>query len=303
MGIVDEGILDVVEDFGKERKPVMGFSSSTGIVGLDRALGGKLPSGAIEIYGDASTGKTTLVNTIMAQAQANDFSVALCPSEYIDFPYMRKMGVDLNSLVLLTGNGGEAVLAGANSFLHAEKEFPCLLVIDSATGLRPEDDSPGNWKAMFYSFLNSATPKLGPRSCIVVTNQVRVRRSIDPRKMFVGAELDSTAKAIVDLFSARMMLERMDVMEDRYLMVVKIVASIFSVPSTAIYLPVIKGSGVNVPLDLLNVAIELGIIKKQGPWYEWRDHLLGPGTMAATTTLVAQPGLTDGILDDLEGGA
>jgi recombination protein RecA len=303
VGIADIGVLDVVEDFGKERKTVKGLSSSTGSVRLDRALGGKLPSGAIEIYGDASVGKTTLLNAIMAQAQATEFSVALCPSEYLDLPYMRTCGVDLNSLALITGNYGEDVLHGAHRFIEANKGFRCLLAIDSATGLRPEVDHPGCWKAMLCVFLETVLPELSDGSCIVMTNQVRMRKSIDPGRMFVGEVVDSTAKSVIDLFSARLELERQEVMIDRYEMAVKVVSSIFSVPSRVIYLPVVKGRGVHETLDLLRLAADLGVVEKAGSWYKWRECPLGQGEQAAAIALAEHQAIAVGVLDDIERGA
>jgi len=185
-----QDIYGVLGDLEKPRVTTASFSTSTGIVSLDAALGGRLPSGAVEIFGEASSGKTTLLFDIIAAAQRSGMLVALCPSEYLDIPYMRKFGVDLNSLILITGNYGEDVLEGALHFLHTHR-VPTLLALDSATGIRPEDDQPGMWMSMIDHFLSSALEALPNGSCVVMVNQVRMKRSIDPEVLRGwGSDLD-----------------------------------------------------------------------------------------------------------------
>jgi len=275
------------------------LSTSSGIVSLDAALGGKLPSGAIEIYGEASVGKTTLLYEIISTAQNNGWVAALCPSEYLDIPYMKVFGMDLNYLTLITGNTGEWVLEVALRFIENHQGYPpCILAIDSATGLRPKDDRPGQWNRMVWSFLDTALSLLGEGSCIVMTNQVRTRRSIQPDKFFVNGEVDSSSRRIVDSFSVRLELSRVDVKDTDYTMMTNIVSSIFSRPSSVIPLPVTKGEGVDTMMDLIRYGLELGVLTKSGAWI-WlgEEEPLGQGEANAANRLRATPMWAKRVLD------
>jgi recombination protein RecA len=245
----------------------VGRSTSTGVVSLDAALGGPLPSGAIEIYGESSSGKTTLLYEIIATAQKSGMQAALCPSEYLDIPYMKKIGVDLDGLILITGNCGEDALDGALSFLWAHRNTGVVLAVDSATSLRPERDGAGDWTFMLDEFLGRALDALGDKSCVVLVNQVRVKRSVDPAKFFVDGEVSSTAKKILDLFTLRLELSRNGSRDGEHEIEVNIVASTVSKPATVVYLPVVPGEGINTMKDLLQFGLALGVVTQAGAWY------------------------------------
>jgi len=305
MGITDEGLLDAVKDFHRDRTATLSYSTSTGIVSLDAALGGKLPTGAIEIYAEAGVGKTTLLYEIISTAQASGMAAALCPSEYLDIPYMRSFGVDLDNLILFTGNTGEHVLEAACKFIEDNRILarPCILAIDSATGLRPKKDEYGNWTGMLASFLEVVIPELGEGSCVVMTNQVRTKRSVHPDKFFVDGRVDSTARKVVGYFSTRLELTRIDVTENEYTMMVNVVANVYSHPSTILPLRVVKGHGVDTMLDLVRVAVEFGAIQQSGSWYMRGETSLGQGEHCAAELLRMNPELAKLVLDDVMEGA
>lgn len=305
MSIVDEGIDDVVKRWNSNRTPALAVSTSTGVVSLDGALGGGLPSGATEIYGPASSGKTSLLFEIIATAQRSGWVAALCPSEYLDIPYMRHLGVDLNSLVLLTGNTGEWILDGAIQFIETHEGLAngVLLAIDSATGLRPENDEFGNWNLMIDTFLAAALPALGASSAIVMTNQIRTRRSIRPDRFFVDGDTDSTARRILDRFSARLELGRSDVTDDRFSLWVNITASLLSRPGVVVQLPFLKGDGVDTMRDLLRVAVSGGVVEQLSSWFRFEGEVIGHGEDLAVEALEANRGLAKRILDRTIRGA
>jgi len=300
MGIVDEGIEDVVKAWGVKRSPALDFSTATGIVSLDREIGGALPAGAIEIYGPASAGKTSLLYEIVGTAQRAGLAAALCPTEYLDIPYMRVFDIDLNRLLLITGNYGEDVLAGACKFLELHQDVPCILAIDSATSMRPKEDEFGEWNLMVDTFLEVALPFLGRGSCIVMTNQIRTRRSIKPDKFFVDGDIDSAARKIIDRFSTRLELSRTEVTDHTFTMQVNVVANVYSRPASIISLPFVKGSGVDTLRDLIRVARDAGVIVQAGPWYMWGDESLGRGEGEATAILEMNPELARVILDEVQ---
>lgn len=253
---------------------------------MDAALEGPLPSGAIEIYGEAASGKTTLLYEIIATAQKSGMLAALCPSEYLDIPYMRQFGIDLNSLILITGNHGEDVLSGALDFFNMHSECPTILAVDSATSLRPKDDAPGNWMAMLDSFLTAALWGLGHGSCLVLVNQVRVKRSVDPTKFFVDGEVTTTARKILDLFALRLELRRGESRDGEHEMEVNVVTSAVSKPATVLRLPVVPGKGIDTLRDLLQFGLSLGVVMQAGAWYTIDDkYKLGCGLQEAVRQL------------------
>lgn len=305
MSIADPFIMDVVSGLVEERKTSMGLSTSTGIVSLDLALGGKLPSGAIEIFGESSAGKTTLLFETIAAAQKAGYLVALCPAEYLDIAYMKVFGIDLNMLILITGNSGEDVLSGGRLFLEDHKKRKCILAVDSATSLRPSNDVPGQWMSMINAFLTNALLELGTESAIILVNQIRTKRSVHPTHFFADGT-ESSARKVIDQFSARLELSRTVITEKEYTMLVNIMASTFSIPASMLSLPVVKGQGVDTMLDLLNCALERGLVEQSGAWYVIRGKVsastLGSGRVAAVETLQRFPELAEYLLSRITAG-
>jgi recombination protein RecA len=288
-------LCQISKEWGSPRRSSLSMSTSTGIIRLDAALGGRLPTGAVEIYGEASTGKTTLLYEIIATAQKSGMQVALCPTEYLDIPYMGVFGIDLDSLVLITGNSGEGVLGSALEFLDRPNS---LVALDSATNLRPSVDSPGRWIWMLDTFLEQALHKLHPGSCVVATNQVRTRRSINPDQFFVSGQADSTAKRVIGRFSTRLELSRGGDRPYGHTMSVNIVANTASKPSTVIELPVKRGAGVDTMRDLLMYGLDVGVVSKAAAWFYIGDkYRLGNGVDASVRLLEAVPEISGYLLD------
>lgn len=267
MSTLDPSIHGVLAGLSDKRAVEKNQSFSTGVVSLDQALGGRLPSGTTEVYGESSVGKTTLLYTMIAAAQREGGCVALCPSEYLDIPYMRLLGIDLTRLILITGNCGEDVLMAADDFLKEHRNRKCMLAFDSGTNLRPRIEAGGLWLEMWNRWLEILNESLGYGSSIVMVNQIRVKRSVHPNKFFAGGT-DSTAKKVIDQFSARIELDRAEVTETNYQMNVNIVASTFSIPASVFQLFVKKGWGIDVLRDLVEVAVLKGIIQVDGAWYK-----------------------------------
>lgn len=236
---------------------------ATGVVSLDYALGG-IPSGVIEIYGAESVGKTSLLIDIIRTAQGLGMETGLCPTEYFDTPYFEQQGVDLDSLLIFRGEYGEDVLEIAGDFITDSDNR--VLFMDSATGLRPEKDEFANWTLMMLSWLENVVSRMGLKSCIVMTNQVRVRRSVDPNRFFAGGT-DSTARRIAGIFDQRLELSRDEVSEDHFTLTVNIVANTLRPPARFVQLPFIKGRGIDVWRDLVRAAVVVGVLEKRGSWY------------------------------------
>lgn len=298
---------EVCEVFGELSQSIpvrQSLSTGTGITTLDLALGGKLPSGAIEIYGEASSGKTTILYEIIRQAQQGGLLVALCPTEYVDVPYMRKIGVDLNTLVFITGNYGEDVLQGALNFLNLHYNEPTLVAFDSATSLRPKIDDHREWLKMVDSFLEVALSGLHHASCIILINQVRSKKSIDPTKSFVEKEVETTAKRIVDTFSVRLALSAGSNRGGDKEIVVDIVSNVAAKPALVANLPLAQGGGIDRSMDLLRLCVRSGIVEQKGSFYHVRpDIRLGPGMDVASRQIEDSPDLFNQLLDLATGKA
>jgi recombination protein RecA len=254
------------------------ISFPTGVISLDVALGGGLLSGATEIFGAESSGKTTLLIEMIRSAQAYGHETALCPSEFLDLVYFRNLGVDLSKLIVIRGRGDD-VLAEAGRFLLSKGKR--ALFIDSATGLRPRDDQFGAWRHMLGSWISAVQPRISVDSALVMTNQVRVKRSIHPSKMFAGG-VDSTAQKIARMFDTRISLSRDEVTDTRYNLVIDIVSNVLRTPAKLLMVPVVKGRGIDVWRDIVKVASAVGVLELSGSWYSYGGDSIcqGEETMA-----------------------
>jgi recombination protein RecA len=273
----------------QEEKVTQAVACRTGVLSLDAALGGGFPSGAIEVFGEESVGKTTLIGHTIARAQDDEKDVILAPSEYLDLPYLKNLGVDLDKLLILTGSG-ERYLEAMLSLLSQKKNL--ILIVDSATAIRPEVDEYDNWVHMMHQWLRAALHFLGLDSCIILVNQVRAKRSIDREKFFAGGT-DSAARRIAGEFSTRIELIRENVKECSYEMLVHIVSNVLAAPARHLNLPVVKGAGIDVWLDVVRVASIVNVIETRGSWRYFGDTSLGQGEQQAVEYLALDPELSE----------
>ena len=277
----------VIQDLMAERKVEFEHSTRTGVLSLDLVLGGSLPSGPVEIYGDSGTGKTSLLYQTLAQAQRDNYVTALCQSEYLDVSYMKDLGIDLNHLCIITKNNAEAVFEAALVFLSNCTR--AVLAIDSATAFRPQDDSPGHWNELIESFLLRVSQVLDSQSCVLMINQVRVPPSLNlDRSKFFAGTTDSAARKIASHFATRLELSRTEVTDDRYSLVVNIVSNTLAPPGMIVELPFTKGQGVNRELDY----VRRWLTAKPGGWYEIDGEMIH-GEEAAAAKIRENP-------DDME---
>ena len=195
-------------------------------------------------------------------------------TEFFDAPYFVKNDVDLDDLLMIRSGKGDQVLEAAACLFDS---YPNLIyVIDSATGLRPPNDEYDNWMRMIADWMEDVSNRMDAGSCVVMINQVRAKRSIDPNKFFAGGT-DSVARKAAGMFSTRLELSRTALTENSYDMVVNVVANTLKAPSKIFPLPVVKGKGVDVCRDLVRVAAATGVIEQRGSWYSWSGDNLGQG--------------------------
>jgi len=152
---------------------------------------------------------------------------------------------------------------------------------------------------MLDVFLEHNIPRLGSASCMVLVDQVRVKRSIDPRKFFVDGVVDSTAKRIIDRFSLRMELRRGVDREDSHEMEVNIVESTVSKPAIVTRIPMRKGEGIDTMKDLLTFAVDMGAVTMAGSWFKFGGELMECGIEKTVALLERDHALAQQLLDQL----
>jgi recombination protein RecA len=268
-----------------ERTPRLAIATQTGVISIDMEIGGGLPAGLIELFGDESVGKTALLGQTIAFAQQTGLETMLLASELFDHDYYKRLGVDLTRLVLVPGGTDDP----EEVMLQFLVDHPrSLLGIDSITALRFEDEQPGEWNECMFGMLQRLKEQTTARSCVVVVSQVRARRSADHRRAFAGGT-ESASRRLTDLFSLRLELSRQEVTDKHYSMLVNVVRNTLAQPASLIEVPAEKGAGIDVNLDLIRVARKLGLIERRGPQYYFKEFYLGIGERGAADTLVYDP--------------
>lgn len=289
--------------YNQERAVKAAVGTRTGIPRLDLALYGGLPSGVTEIFGPQSVGKTALLGAILAGAQQQGKSTALVATEDLDSEYWQALGVDLHKLLIFQTEDARDIADLSANFL---REPHSVLGIDSISALRiMEEDDIGpledyiKWKDMVLDLLKQVNEKVSIHSALVVTSQVRARKSVDPAKTFAGGT-ESASRGVLEEFQTRLELSRRDVQDKQYTMVVNVIANVFGPPAKLIELPVVKGTGVDLDLDLIELAVEFGLIEKKGSWYFIIDKFYH-GAYAAAEALKERPWMRKLLLNDRNG--
>jgi hypothetical protein len=271
-------------DLSQDIRPSISYA--TAIPSLDLALGGGIPSGIIEVYGVESVGKSTLLMELIRSAQGQKMQVGICTTEFFDWKRGKNLGINWVEVLHFRGMD-ERVLSVLGEFLMEDNR---ALFIDSMSGLRPEDDSPGNWYRMVLAWFEDIGGRLGTDSSVVITNQVRTRRSVDPKKFFAGGT-DSTSYKAASYFDVRLELSREDVTEETYNLIVNVVANLYNSPCQIVSLPVIKKIGIDVWKDVVRIASSKGVLESRAGRYYRQDVCLAHGEDAMSKLLEA-----DGLL-------
>jgi recombination protein RecA len=266
-------MVDVVgAKFAQDRKVASAIALKSRIPRLDMALYGGFAPGVAEIFGPESSGKTALLGALLAAAQQQGKETALCATEDRDVEYWAALGVDTDDLLFIEAEDSNDLADMLVDFVSGDNR---VLGLDSITALRSlsDGDSPStnyehymDWLGVVTDILDDVNNKAPPSSVMVLTSQVRARKSANHAKAFAGGT-ETASRRIVDRFSVRLELSRDHVSETEYTMVLNIISNILGPPAKFINLPAIKGRGVNHRLDALRVAAELNLIEKKGPWY------------------------------------
>jgi len=292
---MEQAISQIERQFGRgsimkmgEEKVVDIPAISTGSLALDLALGiGGVPRGrVIEIFGPEASGKTTLALHIAAEAQAKGGMVAFIDAEHaLDVGYARKLGVDVDSLLVSQPDTGEQALDIAEILVRSGAID--MLSIDSVAALVPraeiEGDMGDQHMGLQARLMSQALRKLTATisksmTCVVFINQIRMKIGVmfgNPETTTGGNALKFYASQRLDIRRIGAIKEGVDIIGNRTR--VKVVKNKIAPPFKDAEFDIIYGHGISKEGDILDLGVSLEVVEKSGAWYSFEGERIGQG--------------------------
>ncbi|WMT85702.1 recombinase RecA [Pelagibacterium sp. 26DY04] len=322
--VVDGGSMDknkaleaalgqIERNFGKgsimrlgENTSVNVESISTGSLGLDIALGiGGLPRGRIvEVFGPESSGKTTLALHVVAEAQRAGGICAFVDAEHaLDPVYARKLGVNVDDLLISQPDAGEQALEIADTLVRSGAID--VLVVDSVAALTPRaelegemgDSLPGLQARLMSQAMRKLTASISKSKAMVIfINQIRMKIGV----MFGSPETTTGGNALKFYSSVRLDIRRIGSIKDREEVVgnqtrVKVVKNKLAPPFRQVEFDIMYGEGISKTGELLDLGVKTGIVEKSGAWFSYDSQRLGQGRENARQFLKDNPEIANQI--------
>lgn len=281
-------------------------SISTGSISLDIALGiGGVPKGrVIEIYGPESSGKTTLATHIIAECQKKGGVAAFIDAEHaFDKFYAKKLGVDVDNLLIAQPDNGEQALEIADNLIRSGAID--VIVIDSVAALVPKaeiegemgDSKMGLQARLMSQALRKLTGTIAKTGCCCIfINQLREKIGV----MFGNPETTTGGNALKFYASVRLDIRRTSQIKDAdevsgNRVKVKIVKNKVAPPFRVAEFDVMFGQGISKVGEIIDLGVDFNIVKKAGSWFSYGDTKLGQGRDAVKQLLLDNPELADEI--------
>ncbi len=278
----------------------------TGSLGLDIALGiGGLPKGRIiEIFGPESSGKTTLALHVLAEAQKKGGTCAFVDAEHaLDPVYAKKLGVDVDDLLISQPDTGEQALEIADTLVRSGAID--VLVVDSVAALVPRaelegemgDTHVGLQARLMSQALRKLTGSINRTNCMVIfINQIRMKIGV----MFGSPETTTGGNALKFYASVRLDIRRIGQIKDRDEVVgnqtrVKVVKNKVAPPFRQVEFDIMYGEGVSKMGELLDLGVNAGIVDKSGAWFSYGSQRIGQGRENAKTFMRENPSIAEEI--------
>ena len=305
---LDAAIGQIERSFGKGSVMQLGAkgvlvdieSISTGSLGLDLALGiGGLPKGrVVEIYGPESSGKTTLTLHCIAEAQKKGGVCAFVDAEHaLDPGYARKLGVDIEELLISQPDTGEQSLEIADTLVRSGAVD--IVVIDSVAALVPKaelegemgDSHVGLQARLMSQALRKLTGSINRSKCMVIfTNQIRLKIGV----MFGNPETTSGGNALKFYASVRLDIRRIGQIKDKDEVVgnqtrVKVVKNKVAPPFRVVEFDIVYGEGISKMGELLDLGVKADLVEKSGSWFSYNSQRIGQGRENAKSFLRENP--------------
>ena len=311
---IDLAVSQIEKQFGKGAIMRLGLDEAlpdiaaipTGSLSLDLALGvGGVPRGrVIEVFGPESSGKTTLALHIIAEAQKTGGIAAFVDAEHaLDIGYARKLGVKTDDLLVSQPDTGEQALEIAEMLVRSGAID--VLVIDSVAALVPkaeiEGDMGDSHMGLQARLMSQALRKLTgiiskSNCCVVFINQIRMKIGVmfgNPETTTGGNALKFYASVRMDIRKIAALKQGNDVIGSRTK--VKVVKNKVAPPFKEVEFDILYGEGISKEGDLLDLAVEKGVVEKSGAWFSYGKDRIGQGRENSRLFLKENPAIAEEI--------
>ncbi len=311
---LDAALAQIERAFGKGSIMRMGAGAGeeavdvipSGSLGLDLALGiGGLPRGRIvEIYGPESSGKTTLALHAIAQAQKMGGTCAFIDAEHaLDPIYARKLGVDVENLLISQPDAGEQALEIADTLVRSGAVD--VLVVDSVAALVPRAELEGEMGdthvGLHARLMSQALRKLTgsvsrSNTLLIFLNQIRLKIGV----MFGNPETTTGGNALKFYASVRLDIRRVGSVKDRDEVIgnetrIKVVKNKMAPPFRQVEFDIMYSEGISKTGELIDLGVKAGVVEKSGAWFSYDSQRIGQGRENAKRFLRDNPEIADAI--------